>query len=90
MLDHTSQKLKICYQFFNWEVLSHAAHSPDYVLSDYHLFRSMQRGLANQHFKIYEDEEIKKWLNEWIASKDEHFFIIVKFTYVRKMEKRYS
>jgi len=72
MHDHTLQKLKIRYRFFNWEVLSHVAHSLDYALSNYHLFRSMQRGLADQHFKIY--EEIKKWLNEWIASKDEHFF----------------
>lgn len=32
----------------------------------------MQHDLADQHFKIY--EEIKKSLDEWIASKDEHFF----------------
>jgi len=40
--------------------------------SDYHLFRSIQHSFTDQHFKTY--EEIKKWLDEWIASKDEHFF----------------
>jgi len=32
----------------------------------------MQHGFADQHFKTY--EEIKKLLDEWIASKDKHFF----------------
>jgi len=49
-----------------------AAYSPDCALSDYHLFRLTQHGLADQQFKIY--KEIKKWLDELIASKDEHFF----------------
>jgi len=34
-------------------------------------------------------KEIKKWLHEWIASKDEHFFI-AEFTYCQKMGKNYS
>jgi len=32
----------------------------------------VQHGFANQRFKTY--EEIKKWLDKWIVSKDEYFF----------------
>ena len=32
----------------------------------------MARGLADQQFRSYED--IDKWLDSWIASKDEHFY----------------
>ncbi|EFN77192.1 Histone-lysine N-methyltransferase SETMAR, partial [Harpegnathos saltator] len=55
-----------------WDVLPHPPYSPDIAPSDYHLFRSMVHGLSDQHFNNY--EEIEKWLNEWIASKDESFF----------------
>ena len=37
-----------------------------------HLFRSMQHNLSEQHFTSYED--IKNWLDEWIASKEEQYF----------------
>ena len=32
----------------------------------------MAHGLADQQFRSYED--IEKWLDSWIASKDEHFY----------------
>ena len=32
----------------------------------------MAHALADQHFQSYEDA--KKWLDSWIASKDESFF----------------
>jgi hypothetical protein len=69
---HVAKAVQETLLTLKWEVLPHAAYSPDCAPSDYHLFRSMQHGLADQHFKTY--EEIKKWLDEWIASKDEHFF----------------
>ena len=34
----------------NWEVLHHPPYSPDIAPSDYHLFRAMTHGLAEQHF----------------------------------------
>ena len=37
-----------------------------------YLFRSMVHGLAHQRFRSY--EEIKKWIDSWIASKDASFF----------------
>ena len=40
--------------------------------SDYYLFRSIAHGLADQQFRSYED--IEKWLDSCIASKDEHFY----------------
>ena len=47
-------------------------HSLDLDPSDYHLFRSMQHDLSEQHFSYFED--IKKWLDDWIASKEPKFF----------------
>jgi len=68
----------------------HAAY-----LSDLSSFRlsliSMQHGLVDQHFKIY--EEIKKLL-EWIVSK-EHFFyceillLLEKWKKVMASDKKY-
>ena len=69
----------------NWEVLLHPAYS-DLAPSDYHLFSSMGHALAEQHFDSYED--VRKWLNEWFASKDEEFFWYTQIA--RKMEKMYS
>ncbi|UYV63751.1 hypothetical protein LAZ67_2005502 [Cordylochernes scorpioides] len=39
----------------------------DIAHSVYYLFRSMQHGLADQHFSNY---EVKKWIDEWIAAKE--------------------
>jgi len=41
--------------------------------SDYHLFSSMGHALAERHFDS-SDEDVRKWLDEWFASKDEEFF----------------
>ena len=59
-------------QTLKWEVLLHTPYSPDISPSDYYSFRSMAHGLSDQQFRSYED--IEKWLNSWIASKDEHFY----------------
>ena len=56
----------------NWQVLPHSAYSLDLAPSDYHLFSSMGHTLAERHFDSYED--VRKWLDEWFASKDEEFF----------------
>ena len=32
----------------------------------------MAHGLADQRFRSYKD--IEKWLDSWIASKDQHFY----------------
>lgn len=69
---HVAKTVKDTLSALNWEVLPHAAYSPDCAPTDYHLFRCMQHGLADQHFTSY--EEIQKWLDKWIVSKNEHFF----------------
>jgi len=81
---HIAKVIKDTLSALQWEVLPHAAYSPDYAPSDYHLFRSLRHGLADQHFETY--EEIKKRFDEWIASKDERFFY--RGIYLLKSEKK--
>ena len=69
---HVAKPVKTYLETLKWEVLPHPPYSPDIVLSKYYLFRSMAHGLTDQQFRSYED--IKKWLDSWIASKDEHFY----------------
>lgn len=69
---HVAKPVKTYLETLRWEVLPHPPYSPDIAPSDYHLFRSMAHGLAEQHFQSYEDT--KKWIDSWIASKDVSFF----------------
>ena len=69
---HVANVVKTYLETLNWDVLPHPPYSPDIAPSDYHLFRSMTHGLAEQHFRSY--EETKNWVDLWIASKDEQFF----------------
>lgn len=69
---HIANVVKNYLNTIGWDVLPHAPYSPDLAPSDYHLFRSMQHGLSEQHFTSY--EEVKNWLSGWLASKDEQFY----------------
>ena len=69
---HVAKPVKTYLETLKWEVLLHPPYSPDIAPSDYYLFRSMAHGLADQQFRSYED--IEKWVDSWIASKDEHFY----------------
>ena len=69
---HVAKVVKTYLETLKWEVLPHPPYSPDVAPSDYHLFRSMAHGLADQHFRSY--EEVKNWIDSWIASKDDQFF----------------
>ncbi|EFN76169.1 Histone-lysine N-methyltransferase SETMAR, partial [Harpegnathos saltator] len=69
---HTRKLVKERIDAFNWEILSHAAYSPDLVPSDYYLFASMVHALAEQRFTSYEN--VRKWLGDWFASKEQQFF----------------
>ncbi|UYV67844.1 hypothetical protein LAZ67_5002206 [Cordylochernes scorpioides] len=69
---HVAKVVKETLEALQWDVLPHPLYSPDIAPSDFHMFRSMTHGLAEQHFTSY--EESKNWVNVWIASKDEEFF----------------
>lgn len=69
---HTSLVVRNYLKNIKWEALPHPPYSPDLAPSDYHLFSSMGHALTEQHFTSYED--VRKWLNEWFASKEEIFF----------------
>ncbi|UYV78320.1 hypothetical protein LAZ67_16000961 [Cordylochernes scorpioides] len=69
---HVAKVVKETLEALQWDVLPHPLYSPDIAPSDYHMFRSMTHGLAEQHFTSY--EEAKNWVNVWISSKDEDFF----------------
>ncbi|KAG5317885.1 MOS1T transposase, partial [Pseudoatta argentina] len=69
---HVAKVIKTYLETLKWEVLPHPPYSPDVAPSDYHLFRSIAYGLADQHFRSY--EEVKNWIDSWIASKDDQFF----------------
>ena len=65
---HVAKVDKTYLETLKWEVLPHLPYSSDVAPSDYHLFRSMAHGLADQHFRSYEE------VRNWIASKDDQFF----------------
>ena len=69
---HTAKLVKETIEAFDWEILSHAAYSPDLTPSDYYLFASMEHALAQQRFTSYED--VPKWLDDWFGSKEQQFF----------------
>ncbi|VVC35246.1 Ribonuclease H-like domain,Winged helix-turn-helix DNA-binding domain [Cinara cedri] len=69
---HVAQVVKTYLETLKWDVLPHSPYSPDLAPSDYYLFRSMQHGLADQHFSNY--EEVKNWIDSWIAEKPAEFF----------------
>lgn len=71
---HTAKPVKETIEASNWEweILSHAAYSPDLAPSDYYLFASLGHALAEQRFISYEN--VRKWLDDWFASKEQQFF----------------
>ncbi|VVC34836.1 Ribonuclease H-like domain,Transposase, type 1,Winged helix-turn-helix DNA-binding domain, partial [Cinara cedri] len=69
---HVAQVVKTYLETLKWDVLPHSPYSPDLAPSDYYLFRSMQHGLADQYFSDY--EEVKNWIDSWIAEKPAEFF----------------
>ena len=71
-MSRVARPVKTYLETLKWKVLTLSPYSPDVAPSDYHLFRSMAHSLAHQHFRSY--EEVKKWIDSWIASKEASFF----------------
>ncbi|GFV35575.1 mariner Mos1 transposase [Trichonephila clavipes] len=58
---HVAKVVTTYLETLKWEVLPHPPYSLDLAPSDYRLFRSMTHGLADQHFRSY--EEVKNWID---------------------------
>ncbi|GFR59857.1 histone-lysine N-methyltransferase SETMAR [Elysia marginata] len=61
---HTSIRSRETIASFGWTILPHPSYSPDLAFSDYHLFRSMIKGLRGKHYE--NDEEVKKAVKTWL------------------------
>lgn len=55
-----------------WEVVPHAANSPDLLPTDFHFFKRLQDTLAEQRFSNVFD--LNKFIDNFIASKTAAFF----------------
>jgi len=72
-LDHVAKQIKQYLEGMKWEILPQPSYSPDITLSNFLLFhQSMQSTLSREWYNYYKG--IKKWLDEWIASKESDFF----------------
>ncbi|GFU81414.1 mariner Mos1 transposase [Trichonephila clavipes] len=69
---HTSKPVKDTLKSLGWDILPPPLYFPDLAPSGYHLFASMKHALEEHHFSNL--EEVGKWLDEWFAVKDQHFF----------------
>ena len=81
---HVAQVVKTYLETLKWEVLPHPPYTPDTAPSDYHLFRFMAHGLADQHSRSF--EEAKNYIESWIGSKDVDFF----WRRIRKLLERWE
>jgi len=60
---YVAKVVKTYLETLKWEVLPHPPYSPDVAPSDYHLFRSMAHGLADQHFRSYEEVKMDRFMD---------------------------
>ena len=81
---HLAKPVKSYLETLKWKVLPHPPYCSDIAPSDYYLFRLTAYDLADQQFRSYED--IEKWLDSWIASKDEHSYC----DGIRALQKRWA
>jgi len=69
---HIARSVKDTLESYDREVMEHPLYSPNIVPSDYHLFCSIHNSLTDEHFETF--EEVRKWVDDFIKSKDENFF----------------
>jgi len=68
-----------------WKLLPHAAYSPDMAPSDCYLIRSLQHHMVDTYFVRF--EEIRKCIDDFIASKPVGFYRQGIRSRTRKMTK---
>ncbi|GFV28981.1 mariner Mos1 transposase [Trichonephila clavipes] len=86
--NHRAKPTKDIVKALDWEPLEHATYSPNLASSNYHLFASLGHALADQRFTSYEN--VKPWLDDWLASKDRSFFWRGYSQIAQKMGERCS
>ena len=69
---HTSLVTRQKLLELGWDVLPHAPYNPDFALSDYFLFRSLQNSLNGKNFD--NDDDIKSYLIQFFANKNQKFY----------------
>ncbi|VVC25154.1 Hypothetical protein CINCED_3A017406 [Cinara cedri] len=69
---HAAKLVKETMDTFSWEILSHVAYSPDLAPPDYYLFALLGHAFVEQCFTSYEN--VRKWFDDWVASKEQQFF----------------
>ncbi|GFY05251.1 mariner Mos1 transposase [Trichonephila clavipes] len=73
---HVAKVVKTYLETLKWEVLLHPLYSPDLAPSDYHLFRSMAHGLADQHFRSYEKIDVMVAERYWSRIRGWRFRVV--------------
>lgn len=69
---HIAVQVKNTIKDLGWDLLPHAAYSPDLAPTDYHLFRSLEHSLRNKSFANC--QEVRKHLNSFFESKPASFY----------------
>lgn len=85
---HTTKLVKETIEAFICEILSHTTYLIYLTLSNYYLLASFGHALAEQRFTSYEN--VQKWFDGWLASKDQPVFLAWHSQIVRQMEKMYK
>jgi histone-lysine N-methyltransferase SETMAR len=69
---HVAKATRQALSDLKWEVLPHAPYSPDAAPTDYHLFRSLNNFLTNQHMD--DEAALRKTLDDFFMSRDQLFW----------------
>ena len=57
---------------YDWEILPHPPHSPDFAPSDYHLLGPFKCQLGGRKFE--EDDDLIEEVQNWFKSLDANFY----------------
>ncbi|CAH2101800.1 unnamed protein product [Euphydryas editha] len=69
---HVATKTRQKLLELGWDVLPHAAHSPDLSPTDFHLFRALSNVLQDKKFNT--QDEINTFLNDYFNSLPPSFY----------------
>ncbi|KAL1116338.1 hypothetical protein AAG570_005833 [Ranatra chinensis] len=70
---HTAHMTQNLLESFGWDIVTHPPHSPDLVLSDFHLFTRLKEFLVEKHFSNH-NEGVKETVVEWLFEVEQSVF----------------